>query len=99
MQRIGRWGKLRPECIEKYVSLHMQMDDPLRVVHSRAGIHNFSIYRNGLDLFSYLETDDWEAAVDYLNHDPLAQHWSAEMRTLLDEPIPWVLMEEVFRLE
>jgi L-rhamnose mutarotase len=99
MQRIGRWGRIKPEGVEDYTRLHLQMEEGLRKVHARAGIHNFTIYRRGLDLFSYLETNDWEGAVDYLSRDPLAQKWSALMCTLLDDPVPWPEMEEVFRLD
>lgn len=99
MVRIGRWGRLKAESVEEYIRLHREMDHELRMVHSEAGIKNYTIYRRGLDLFSYLETEDWQAALDYLNTDPLVQKWSELMRTLLDEPVPWPLLDEVFHID
>jgi L-rhamnose mutarotase len=99
MQRIGRWGRLKAGSAEEYVKLHREMDAALREVHSKAGIKNYTIYRRGLDLFSYLETEDWEAALAYLNEDPNIQKWHELMRTLLDDPVPWPLLDEVFHID
>ena len=99
MQRIARWGRLKPDAVEEYVRLHREISQELRDVISKAGIRNFSIYIHGLDLFSYLETDDWEAALDHLEKDPVNTEWADLMKTLVDEPIPWPRLEEIFHVD
>ncbi|RPI22573.1 MAG: L-rhamnose mutarotase [Chloroflexota bacterium] len=99
MQRIARVGRLKPEAVDEYTKLHQEMSAELLSIHSQAGLKNFSIYRHGLELFSYLECDDWDQALDYLSKNPLAQAWSQKMKTLLDEPLPWKILDEVWRLD
>lgn len=96
MQRIGRIGRLQPGKAAEYIRLHREMSSELREAHVRAGIKNFSIYLHGDELFSYLEVEDWQAAYDALINDPVVQPWSALMRTLLAEPLPWPELDEVF---
>ena len=99
MRRIGRWGRIKPSCEEEYVRLHHEMTRELRAAHSEAGFRNFSIFRRGCELFSYVEVEDWETALAYLAKDPLAQEWSCRMLALLDDPLPWPVMEEVWHLD
>lgn len=99
MDRIGRWGRLKLGAAAEYVRLHEEMSPELRAAHSRAGIRNFTIYRRDLELFSYLEVDDWDAALAYLAEDQLSQEWLERMKGLLDDPLPWPFLEEVFRLD
>jgi len=99
MKRIGRFGRLKPGATEEYVRLHKDFDPDVREALLKAGIRNFSIYIHGDELFSYLECDDWDAAMQYLENDPPTQKWSELMRTLLDEPLPWQELEEVFHVD
>ena len=99
MRRIGRWGRIKPGCEEEYIRLHRQMSQELRAVHSKAGLSNFSVFRRGCELFSFLEVEDWEMALAYLAKDPLAQEWSRRMLVLLDDPLPWPEMQEVWHLD
>jgi L-rhamnose mutarotase len=99
MRRIGRWGRLRAGAVDEYVKLHRAMGAELRAAHSRAGLRNFTIYRLGLELFSYLEVADWDAALAYLAEDSLSQEWLERMKGLLDDPLPWPFLEEVFHLD
>jgi len=99
MKRIGRFGRLKPGAVEEYIRLHKDFDPNLGDALLNAGIRNFSIYIHGNDLFSYLECDNWESAMRYLENDPPTQRWSELMRTLLDEPLPWQELEEVFHVD
>lgn len=99
MQRIGRIGKLKPGAAEEYLRLHREFPSNLRKILNQAGIRNFSIYIHGDELFSFLEVEDWDFAMAYLDADPPTQKWSELMRTLLDEPLPWLLLDEVFHVD
>jgi L-rhamnose mutarotase len=99
MMRIGRIGRLKPGKVEEYIQLHKNMAPELLQVLSDAGIKNFSIYKYRHELFSYLECDDWDASMAHLETDPPTQEWSQLMMTLLDEPLPWEILEEVFHMD
>lgn len=98
-RRVGRLGKLKPGAVDEYIRLHKNMSAELIEVHKKAGIKNFSIYLYGLELFSYLEAEDWSAAYHYLMTDPLSKAWSERMYALLEEPLPWMELEEVFHID
>jgi L-rhamnose mutarotase len=99
MKRIGRFGKLKPGAAGEYIRLHKDIGPELRDALAKSGIRNFSIYIYGDELFSYLECDDWDAAMQYLDDDPPTQKWTELMQTLLDEPLPWQVLEEVFHVD
>jgi len=68
---------------------------------SQSGIRNYTIYLYDQQLFSYLEVDDWQKAMDFLAKQPIAVEWQKLMSPLMeaDDPSsPWQLMEEVFHL-
>ena len=48
---------------------------------------------------TYLDGEDWDAALAQLDKDIQTQHWSTLMKTLLDEPLPWPVLTEVFHVD
>jgi L-rhamnose mutarotase len=99
-KRIGRFGRLKPGAAEEYIRLHHDSPKGLLKTLHKAGVRNFSIYIHGDELFSYLETEkDWEEVMAYLDQDPPTREWSKLMSTLLDEPLPWPLLDEVFHID
>jgi L-rhamnose mutarotase len=48
-----------------------------------AGIRNYNIFRHGLTLFGYFETDDLERTIAALAKDPVDARWSKAMAPLL----------------
>jgi L-rhamnose mutarotase len=48
-----------------------------------AGISNYSIFRHGLTLFGYLETDDLQKAQEYLANDETNRRWSEWMAPIM----------------
>ena len=102
MERIGRWTRLKPECVEEYRRRHCQVWPEILELTRQAGIRNYSIYLHGRDLFSYLEVEDWQEAIRLLASEPVSQRWQDLMAPLMDAPdfqMPWVRLEEVFHLD
>ena len=99
MRRVARWGRIRAGAVEEYTRLHREMSAELLAVHAKAGLRHFSIYRRGRDLFSYVEVDDWDAALACLAEEPRAREWAERMKTLLDDPLPWPELKEVWHLD
>ncbi len=102
MQRIGRWTRLKPGAVEEYRRWHRQPWQEILDVTRRAGIHNYSIYLHGNELFSYLEVDDWQEAIRALNSEPVSAKWQELMAPFMDAAdaeAPWVMLEEVFHMD
>jgi L-rhamnose mutarotase len=94
--------RVRPERVEEYVEAHKavwpEMLDALR----SAGIRNYTIFRNGNEMFGYFEAEDLEAAGRYLEGQEVSARWQDAMAELLEERVPDSgppPLEEVFRLD
>ena len=48
-----------------------------------AGIRNYSIFRHGLTLFGYFETEDIEKTQAYLANDETNRRWSEWMAPIM----------------
>jgi L-rhamnose mutarotase len=83
MRRIAFSMHIRPGTEEEYQRRHEQvwpeMLDELRA----AGCHNYSIFRDGLQLFAYLEVDDLERYQAYLAQSAVAIRWETYMSDIL----------------
>lgn len=50
---------------------------------SEAGIRNYSIFRHGLTLFGYFETDNLEQTLEYLANNETNQRWGEWMAPIM----------------
>jgi L-rhamnose mutarotase len=94
--------RVRPDRVDEYVAAHRavwpEMLDALR----GAGIRNYTIFRNGNEMFGYFEADDLEAAARYLEGQEVSSRWQDAMAELLEERVPDAgppPLEEIFRLD
>jgi L-rhamnose mutarotase len=94
--------RVRPDKIEEYVEAHRavwpEMLDALR----GAGIRNYTIFRNGNEVFGYFEADDLDAAGEHLARQEVVTRWQDRMAALLEERVPDAgppALEEIFRLD
>jgi L-rhamnose mutarotase len=75
--------EVRPGYEDEYKARHddiwPEMLDALR----KAGIRNYSIFRHGLTLFGYFETDDLADTIAMLAKDPVNARWSESMAPLM----------------
>jgi len=102
MQRIGRRSRLKDGAVDEYVKAHRALWPEMQRAIQQAGISNYSIYRDGLDLFSYFEVEDLEHAAAFLEQQPIAQQWQDAMSGFMDAEdalAPWRVLEEVFHLD
>jgi L-rhamnose mutarotase len=104
MQRVAFRLRVKPERLEEYKRLHQAVWPELLEDLRAASIRNYSIFADGLELFGYLECDDWAAVSQALAHSDANRRWQEFMRDYLDTPVdpnsaePVRLLEEVFRL-
>ena len=100
-QRSAFVLRVRPDKIDEYVVAHRSVwPEMLRALRD-AGIRNYSIFRDGNQVFGYFESDDLERAGAYLAAQEVCARWQDAMAELLEERVPDAgppALEEIFRL-
>ena len=94
--------RVRPDKIDEYVVAHRDVWPELLAALSEAGIRNYTIFRNGNEVFGYFEADDLEAAAAHMETQEVNARWQDTMAGLLEERVPDAgppTLEEIFRLE
>ena len=93
---------VRPDRIDEYVAAHAAVWPELLDALRGAGIRNYSIFRDGNQVFGYFEADDLERAADYLAGQEVCVRWQDAMAGLLEARVPDAgppRLEEIFRLD
>ncbi len=104
MQRVAFTMKIKPGYEEEYRVRHQHVWPELLADLKKAGCHNYSIYPQGLDLFAYMEVDDFQRFLDSMSKSEANdrwQHFMSEIMTTDSDPhtgFPYVL-PEVFHLD
>jgi L-rhamnose mutarotase len=94
--------RVRPDRIDDYVRAHAEVWPELLEALRGAGIRNYSIFRDGTQVFGYFEADDLEAAARYLEQQPVSARWQDAMAGLLEARVPDggpPPLEQIFRLD
>jgi L-rhamnose mutarotase len=81
--KIGLHTRLNPGVEDRYEEYHLSVwPDVLTAMH-RVGITKYVIFRDGLELFHYIECDDYDRAIAGLARDPVNIRWQAEMAPMM----------------
>jgi L-rhamnose mutarotase len=80
--QVGLHTRLRPGAEERYEQYHVAVWPDVLTAIRRVGITKYVIFRDGLDLFHYIECDDYDRAMATLAASPVNQRWEAEMAPL-----------------
>ncbi|WP_256758737.1 L-rhamnose mutarotase [Cohnella sp. WQ 127256] len=97
--------KIREECLDEYVELHLNPWPDIMTEHSRAGIRNYSIFQNGNQFFYCFECDDVEAAFQIIAESDSCNRWNAITSKMVEgsfdfkEAEPIKPLREVFYLK
>ncbi len=106
MKRIASVIGLPPESVDRYESLHAAVWPVVLTRISASNVVNYSIYRYGELLFSYMEYagDDFDADMAAMAADPSTQEWWAVCMPLqrpVDDRVEgewWKELPELFHL-
>jgi len=106
MQRICWYLKVKPDKIEEYKQAHKNVWPEMQEALRRTGWHNYSLFlrEDGL-LIGYLETEDFDAAVEGMSKLDVNRRWQEAMAPYFEElegetaDKSFVLLEEVFHLD
>ena len=83
-EHVGLHTRLRPGTEEAYDELHRAVWPVVLAAIERAGIARWLIFRDGLDLFHYVECRDYDAAIAELAENPVNVRWQAEVAPLME---------------
>jgi L-rhamnose mutarotase len=80
VERVCFQARVRPDRLDEYRERHKDVWPEMLAALSKAGWGNYSIFlaEDGL-LVGYLETDDYQAALDAMAATDVNQRWQAEM--------------------
>src|SRR6476646_6641433 len=78
MQRMAHVVEIRPEWIEEYERIHVDVWTEVVAALTAANITNYSIFRYDNLLFSYWEYlgDDYEDDLATIAADPVSKKWN-----------------------
>jgi GntR family transcriptional repressor for pyruvate dehydrogenase complex len=83
-EQVGLHTRLQPGAEERYDELHRAVwPDVLAAIRS-VGITRWLIFRDGLDLFHFVECADYDEAIVELARDPVNVRWQAEVAPLME---------------
>jgi L-rhamnose mutarotase len=80
---VGLHTRLQPGAEARYDELHRAVWPEVLAAIERVGIRRWLIFRDGLDLFHYVECEDYDAAIAELAGDPVNVRWQAEVAPLM----------------
>jgi len=107
MKRFGWVARVKPEKLEEYKRLHVDVWPGVLKTIKECHLRNYSIYYKDGYLFTYVEYtgEDFEADMARMAADEITQEWWAVCVPCL-EPVGdeaavnvWSDMEEVFHLD
>ena len=75
--------EVRPGYEEEYVRRHDEIWPQMVEALREAGISNYSVFRHGLTLLGYFETDDIERTQSYLAESETNRRWSEWMAPIM----------------
>jgi L-rhamnose mutarotase len=75
--------EVRPGYEDEYKKRHDEIWPEMLVALGKAGVRNYNIFRYGLTLFGYFETDDLQRTIDILRDDPVNARWGAYMAPIM----------------
>lgn len=104
MQRVAFTMKIKPGTEEEYRRRHQHVWPELLAELKQAGCSRYSIYMRGLDLFAYMEVEDFQRFLSVMAASQVRERWEQYMSDILireTDPatgFPFVL-PEVFHLD
>lgn len=87
MQRIAFLMRLKAGHEAEYLRRHDEIWPEMVETLKRAGISNYNIWLNGLQLVATLEIEDFKFMTEYLGADPTAARWEASMQELIERDV------------
>jgi L-rhamnose mutarotase len=104
MERVGFTMRLLPGQEAEYRRRHAAVWPEMLDALKAAGARDYSIFLRGIDLFAYLEVEDFARFREQMAATEINDRWQAEMAKLIDpltDPATGFhqRLEEIFHLD
>ncbi len=93
---------IRSGSEEEYDRRHASVWDEMKAMLRKSGVRNYSIYRDGTDVFGYWECDDLARTLEVINGSSVNRKWQSYMDDIIKTPSEsrtGMGMKEVFHLD
>jgi L-rhamnose mutarotase len=80
---VGLHTRLKPGAEERYEEYHRAVWPEVVAAIRKAGISRYLIFRDGLDVFHFIECEDYDRAIAEISQDPTSMRWEAEIATMM----------------
>ena len=84
MQRVAFVMRVKEGQQQEYIRRHQNVWPEVEADLKRAGFHRMSIFISGLQLFVYMEVDDYEQAARSLAQSSESVRWEEHMVPILE---------------
>ncbi len=94
--------KIRPGTEEEYDKRHASVWDDMKAMLRASGVRNYSIYRDGVDIFGYWECENLAKTLDAINRSSINKRWQLYMDDIIMTPAgerTGIGLMEVFHLD
>jgi len=75
--------EVRPGYEEEYKKRHDELWPEMKELIREAGLRNYNIFRHGLTLFGYFETDDLQKSIDHIGKSEINKKWGEYMTPIM----------------
>ena len=82
--RVGLRTRLKPGAEERYEQYHAAVWPEILAGMRGAGVTKWVIFRDGVDLFHYVECEDYDRAMAELAKSEADRRWQAEMAPMME---------------
>jgi L-rhamnose mutarotase len=82
--KVGLHTRLKPGSEERYERYHVAVWPEILEGIRRVGVTKWVIFRDGLDLFHYVECEDYDRAMAELAESEVDRRWQAEMAPMME---------------
>ena len=76
--------EVRPGYEEEYKKRHEKIWPEMIQMLKESGVRNYSIFRHGLTLFGYFETDNLENTIANVNRSEINRKWGEYMAPIMN---------------
>lgn len=83
IERVAWHARIRPGTETEYERRHDEIWPEMTALLNEAGIHNYSVWLCGLDLFGYYECADQKTAARIQAESPVVDRWNDYMKDIL----------------
>ena len=81
---VGLHTRLKAGSEERYEEHHRAVWPDVVKEIRRAGITRYVIFRDGLDVFHYIECEDYDRAIAQIAKDQVSMKWEAEISNMME---------------